>query len=236
MYDTGRSIWTTSRLVIAFIGITCVSVIFPLVQFLPPLTIMRGCFLFCVNVSSVTTPSPTRVSMPKIFSTLTSLILSYLVLKRLVFLSRFLGLINTVHKLISCAVDPLMDLCGRKWRVPPIPLTLWDPHHNPGRSIYLTEILLLFSHNSISDSLWHFGCNTQGLSLSLSLRVCLRSCPLNWWSYTAISFSLTHVSSWFVHLLRMRVFSSESVLCSGGQNFGESFESNSGAQLQHQWF
>ena len=101
MYDTGRSIWTTSRLVIAFIGITCVSVIFPLVLFLPPLTIMRGCFLFCVNVSSVTTPSPTRVSIPKIFSTLTSLILSYLVLKRLVFLSRFLGLINIVHKLIS---------------------------------------------------------------------------------------------------------------------------------------
>ena len=101
MYDTGRSIWTTSRLVIAFIGITCVSVIFPLVQFLPPLTIMRGCFLFCVNVSSVTTPSPTRVSMPKIFSTLTSLILSYLVLKRLVFLSRFLGLINIFHELIS---------------------------------------------------------------------------------------------------------------------------------------
>ena len=135
MYDTGRSIWTTSRLVIAFIGITGVSVIFPLVLFLPPLTIMRGCFLFCVNVSSFRTPSPTRVSIPKIFSTLTSLILSYLVLKRLVFLSRFLGLINTVHKLISCAVDPLMDLCGRKWRVPPIPLTLWDPHHNPGRSI-----------------------------------------------------------------------------------------------------
>ena len=100
MYDTGRSIWTTSRLVIAFIGITCVSVLFPLVLFLP-LPLMRECFLFCVNFSSFTISSPRQVSIPKIFSSLISLILSYFVLKRLVFVSRFLGLISIIHKLIS---------------------------------------------------------------------------------------------------------------------------------------
>ena len=96
MYYSGWSIWTTSWLVIALIGITCVSVLF-----LPPLTLMRECFLFCVNFSSFMTPSPTRVLILKIFSTLTSLILSYLILKRHIFLSRFLGIINIVHKLIS---------------------------------------------------------------------------------------------------------------------------------------
>ena len=96
MYYSGWSIWTTSWLVIALIGITCVSVLF-----LPPLTLMRECFLFCVNFSSFMTPSPTRVLILKIFSTLTSLILSYLVLKKLAFLSWFPGLISIVHELIS---------------------------------------------------------------------------------------------------------------------------------------
>ena len=60
-----------------------------------------------------------------------------------------------------CAVDPLMDLWRRKWTVPPIPLTLWDLHHDPGRSILLTEILLLFSHKAMSYSLWTLGLHTR---------------------------------------------------------------------------
>lgn len=43
----------------------------------------------------------------------------------------------------------------------------------------------------------------KGFLPSASPRVCLKSYPLNGWSYTTFSFVLTHVSSWFHCFLRI---------------------------------
>ena len=128
---------------------------------------------------------------------------------------------------VPCAIDPLMDLCRRKWTVPPIPITLWDPHHDPRRSILLTEILLLFSHKAMSDSLWLGLQHTRRFCPYASPRVCLKSYPLNGWSYTAFSFVLTHVSSW-CHCLQ------ESGSFEVSQFFDQVVKAL-GTHIQHQW-
>ena len=57
-------------------------------------------------------------------------------------------------------------------------------------------ILLLFSRIVLSDSLRPHGLqHTRFLCPSLSPRVCSNSCPLSWWCYPTISFSITFFSS-----------------------------------------
>ena len=49
-------------------------------------------------------------------------------------------------------------------------------------------LLLLFSHSVVSDSLWPHGLQHARLPCpSLSLRVCSKTCPLNWWCQPTIS-------------------------------------------------
>ena len=81
--------------------------------------------------------------------------------------------------------------------------------------------LLLFSHSVISDSLWPGGLWHARLPFpSLSLRVCLYSCPLSQWCHPTISSCCPLLlPSVF---LSIRVFSNESALQSGGQSTGAS--------------
>lgn len=83
----------------------------------------------------------------------------------------------------------------------------------------------------------------KGFLPSASPRVCLKSYPLNGWSYTTFSFVLTHVSSWFHCFLRISgflffvfFFSTESFLCSGGQSFEDSSSASVILILLQSWF
>ena len=58
------------------------------------------------------------------------------------------------------------------------------------------NVLLLFSHWVMSDSLWPHGLQHPRLSCpSLSPGVCLNSCPLSWWCHPTISSSVIPFSS-----------------------------------------
>ena len=83
---------------------------------------------------------------------------------------------------------------------------------------------LLFSHLTVSNSLWPRGLqHTRLPSPSLSLQVCSTSCPLSWYYHPTIS-SLSSISSSHPLLLlpsvfpRIRVFSNKLALRSSGQS------------------
>ena len=52
---------------------------------------------------------------------------------------------------------------------------------------YWKNLLLLFSHSVMSDSLWPHGLQHARLPCpSLSTEACSNSCPLNWWCHSTI--------------------------------------------------
>ena len=101
-----RSIWASSLLVIAvrdmcfwfsFLWLCCS--VWPESS---PLSLIWEGLLLSAVFSSFTTSSSRRVSAPKHFISLyVSFILSYLLLKRIVWLSGYLGPVNSVHNLFS---------------------------------------------------------------------------------------------------------------------------------------
>ena len=81
-----------------------------------------------------------------------------------------------------------------------------------GENRVLFMLLLLFSHQSMPDSLWPHGLqHATPLYPSLSPRVCPTSCPLKQWCHPTIS-SLSPSSPSVLNLFQHQVFSSESVL------------------------
>ena len=80
-------------------------------------------------------------------------------------------------------------------------------------------ILLLFSRIVLSDSLRPHGLqHTRFLCPSLSPRVCSNSCPLSWWCYPTISFSITFFSSCPESFPASGSFPVSQLFASGGQS------------------
>ena len=98
------------------------------------------------------------------------------------------------------------------------------------------NLVIIQSQSHVFLSVIPWSVAHKGFLRSASRRVCLKSYPLNGWSYTTFSFVLTHVSSWFLCLRRIRFFSSESFLCSGGQSFGDSSSVSVILILLQSWF
>ena len=62
--------------------------------------------------------------------------------------------------------------------------------------LFWPKMLLLFSHQITSDSLWPHGLQPTRLPCpSLSPKVCSNSCPLNWWCHPTISSPVAPFSS-----------------------------------------
>ena len=74
-------------------------------------------------------------------------------------------------------------------------------------------LLLLFSHQVVSDSLWPQELqHTRLSSPSLSLRICSNSCPLSQWCHPTISSFVTHFSCCPQSFPASGSFSNESAL------------------------
>ena len=81
----------------------------------------------------------------------------------------------------------------------------------------LSSPLALFGHYAVSSSLWPHGLqNARLLCPPLSLRVCSNSCPLSWWCYLTISFSVTLFSFYLQSFPASGSFSMSWLFPSGG--------------------
>ena len=170
-----RSIWATSWLVAAVTDIICVFVPSPCPQFcfFPHWHLWERVSYFAqISLPSWLSLQDWSPSL-KTFPLFISLILSYLLFKRLVCLFRFLGPISIIHKLVSGRCS----MCSRStdefvWEkvvCASYSSNILRPNHDPGRSILLTEILLLFSHKAMSDSVSHWtAAHKASLSLNIS--------------------------------------------------------------------
>ena len=169
-----RSIWATSWLVAAVTDIICVFVpsSHPQFCFFPHWHLWERVSYF-VQISLPSWLSPRLVSIPKTFPLFISLFLSYLLSKRLVCLFWFLGPINIIHQLVSgrrsmCSWS-IDEFVWEKVLCASYSSNILRPNHIPGRSILLTEILLLFSHKAMSDSASHWtAAHKASLSLDIS--------------------------------------------------------------------
>ena len=84
-------------------------------------------------------------------------------------------------------------------------------------------LLLLFSHQVMSDSLWPHGLqHTRPLYPSPSLEVCPSSCPLNWWCHPTISSSVALFSSCLQSFPASGSFPMSQLFVSGSQSIGVS--------------
>ena len=92
-----------------------------------------------------------------------------------------------------------------------------------GSPIIKLILLLLFSHEVVSSSLWpHKLQHTRHPCSSLSPGVCSNSCPLSWWCYPTISSSVTPISSCPQSFPASRSFPMSRLFASGGQTIGAS--------------
>ena len=98
-------------------------------------------------------------------------------------------------------------------------------------------LILLFSRPVLSDSLRPHGLqHTRFLCPSLSPRVCSNSCPLSWWCYPTISFSITFFSSCPESFPASGSFPVSQLFASGGQSI-ETLASVSSLPMNIQgWF
>ena len=80
-------------------------------------------------------------------------------------------------------------------------------------------LLLLFSHQVVSDSLWPHGLQHTRLAYSSpSPGVCTNSCPLSWWCYPTILSSATPMSSCPQSLPPSESFPTSQLFASDGQS------------------
>ena len=87
----------------------------------------------------------------------------------------------------------------------------------------LIPLYLLFSCSVISDCLWPYGLQHAKLPCpSLSLGVCLNSCPLSQWCHPHISFSVALFSSCPQSFPAWGSFPMNRLFESGGQSIGAS--------------
>ena len=83
------------------------------------------------------------------------------------------------------------------------------------------DLLLLFSHSVVSNSLWLHGLQHARLPCpSPSPWACSNSCPLSRWCHPTISSSVIPVSSCFQSFPATRSFLMSQVFVSGGQSIG----------------
>ena len=87
----------------------------------------------------------------------------------------------------------------------------------------LSLLLLLFSHQVVSDSLWPQELqHTRLSSPSLSLRIRSNSCPLSQWCHPTISSFVTHFSCCPQSFPAWGSFSVSQLFASGGLSIGAS--------------
>ena len=85
------------------------------------------------------------------------------------------------------------------------------------------QLLMLFSHSVVSNSLWPHGMQHTRLPCpSPSLRACWNSCPLSRWCYPIISSSVLPFSSCLQSFPASRSFLMNQLFASGGQSIGAS--------------
>ena len=85
--------------------------------------------------------------------------------------------------------------------------------------LFLLILFLLFSRTVLSNSLWSHGLqHTTLLCPSLSPRICSNSCPLSWWCYPTVSFSITLFSSCPESFPASGSFPVSQLFASGGQS------------------
>ena len=130
-------------------------------------TYWRGFPIFA-KFSSFTTPSPRWISIPKTFPPL------YLLFHPTSFLRHWFSFlfqrsINISHKLVSgrCSMfSPSFDeFVWEKADCASYSSNIMRPHHDPGRSILLIEILWLFSKKQCLTLCDPLDCSTQGVSV-----------------------------------------------------------------------
>ena len=95
--------------------------------------------------------------------------------------------------------------------------------------LVVTEMLLLFSHSVVSDSLWSHRLRHTSLPCpSPSSRACSNSCPLSWWCHPTISSSIVPFSFCRLSSICLLSFSASGsfpmsqLFTSGGQSTGVS--------------
>ena len=100
-----------------------------------------------------------------------------------------------------------------------------------------TSLLLLFSHQFVSDSLWPHGLQHARLFCLLpSPGVCPDPCPLNWWCHPTVSSSVVPYSSHLQSFPASGSFQMSQFFTSDGQSIGVSaLASVLPMNIQH-WF
>ena len=96
---------------------------------------------------------------------------------------------------------------------------LWIACHNG--TISEKQVMLLFSCQVVSNSLWPFGLQLARLPCpSPSPRLCSRSCALNRWCHPTISSSVVLFSTCLQSFTASRSFPMSQLFTSGGQGTG----------------
>ena len=98
--------------------------------------------------------------------------------------------------------------------------------HDTNMQIFLEiriQLLMLFSHSVMSNSLWSHGLQRASpLCPSPFPGVCSNSCPLNWWCFLTISFSVALFSSCPQSFPSSGSFPMSGLFASGGRSIGAS--------------
>ena len=101
--------------------------------------------------------------------------------------------------------------------------------------LYVLVLLLLFSHQVMSDSLPPHGLQHARHPCPSPPRVSSDSCPLSWWCCLTISSSVILFASCLQSFLVSRSFLTSQLFASGGQSFGVSASAVLSMNIQG-WF
>ena len=99
------------------------------------------------------------------------------------------------------------------------------------------NLLSQFSHSVVSDFLWPHGLQHVSLPCpSPAPGACSNSCPLSWWCYSTISFSVVSFSSCLQSLPASGSFPMSQFIPSGGQTIGASVSASVLPMNIQDWF
>ena len=99
------------------------------------------------------------------------------------------------------------------------------------------NLLSQFSHSVVSDFLWPHGLQHVSLPCpSPAPGACSNSCPLSWWFYSTISFSVVSFSSCLQSLPASGSFPMSQFIPSGGQTIGASVSASVLPMNIQDWF
>ena len=121
------------------------------------------------------------------------------------------------------------DVHQLNWRSS-LPTTYWA-------FLEFTIILLLFSHQVMSDSSWHHGLqHVRFPFLSLSPRACPGSCPLNQWNHQSLLSSVTLLFFCLQSFSASGSFPMSQMFASSGQSIGASSSASILPKSFQGWF